>query len=219
VSLNSSQFPLFSCATRVLVGPSISCRHPFILFFSFFLSFLNPLYFHISPSSSFSFDFVPNFFIFICFVLIHFSNFLFLFQLHPPLVFLFIKFGTHSFDLIFYFVDRIFYIKFCWYNGDDKMLPTKPKKIAFGIHMMPHTPPKNHDHFPHVDACSLCARFFLKKNLVHESIWTSQLSCYLILPEPKPFFFYLIPISLITFQFHLGFHPTRIQWRHGIERE
>jgi hypothetical protein len=134
-------------------------------FFSFFLSFLDPLYFHISPSSSFSFDFVPNFFIFICFVLIHFSNFLFLFQLHPPLVFLFIKFGTHSFDLIFYFVDRIFYIKFCWYNGDDKMLPTKPKKIAFGIHMMPHTPPKNHDHFPHVDACSLCARFFKKKKI------------------------------------------------------
>jgi hypothetical protein len=138
-------------------------------FFSFFLSFLDPLYFHISPSSSFSFDFVPNFFIFICFVLIHFSNFLFLFQLHPPLVFLFIKFGTHFFDLIFYFVDQIFYIKFCWYNGDDKMLLTKPKKIAFGIHMMPHTSPKNHDHFPHVDACSSCARFFFKK------IWSMNL--------------------------------------------
>ena len=49
------------------------------------------------------------------------------------------------------------------------MLPTKPKKIAFGIHMMPHTPPKNHDHFPHVDACSSCARFFLKK------IWSMNL--------------------------------------------
>jgi len=39
------------------------------------------------------------FFIFICFVLIHFS--ILLFQLHPPLISLFAIFDSHSFDFIF----------------------------------------------------------------------------------------------------------------------
>jgi hypothetical protein len=76
VSFNLSwpSFPPF--AARVVAWPPMHIRHPFFLscLFSSRYSWL-PSTFSYYPSSYFPFDFVLDFFISLCFILIHFSNF------------------------------------------------------------------------------------------------------------------------------------------------
>jgi hypothetical protein len=76
VSFYSSQPPLHPYIMCILVGPPIYHQHPI---FSLFIPRNMCLTLHIfisAPSSFFSFDFIPDFFISIFFVLIHFSNLL-----------------------------------------------------------------------------------------------------------------------------------------------